>query len=67
MEQELWWSLILAAPVLWTEVLLLIVAETVLWIEELSQLPASAARQASAEALERRQSGSTQAPHGIRS
>jgi hypothetical protein len=53
-----------AAPLLLTEELPLILAAW--WIEELLQLPASAARQGSIEALERR-SGSTLARHGIRS
>jgi hypothetical protein len=55
-------SLILAAPLWGIEVLPLILA--VLETEELSQLPASAARRASIEAPER-QSGSTRAQHGM--
>jgi len=65
-EQGLGLILILTALVLWTGELLPILAAAFLWIEELSQPPASAARQESFEALER-QSGSTRAQRGMRS
>jgi hypothetical protein len=79
-KQETWSALTLAAPVLWiedlpltlvaqlwsVEVLPLISAAPVLGTEELSQLPAVAARQASIEAQER-QSVSTRVQRGIRS